>query len=419
MNPDGDVGEPAVRGSVADRLGHPALAPVVDKLVHRFEAGTDPVWVTLPGLPAWTRTAIADLLGLDRLPRDPLRLSVVRFARSLGLESVTQLRAELVTLRGPLGDRSADRAEWLLSRESLWDWLSEAAADLDLGSGRQRLAPWVAAQRAAGARGGVDRRRRGYEQALAVLSALPAAEAGVSLAAFADDALGDPHALDHGRAVSLAVLDAIAVALSLPRAETAEAARALWESVGVVPDALSSTVLALGLRGDDSPLGRWLTTARAAGEPVSLTLSVLRRWPVRALSPGQVCHVVENPSVLSAAVARGWSGSPLICSSGRPSVAVVTLIRQLTSDGGTAFQHADFDPAGLSITAWLTRHAGTSPWLMTAVEYLAAEHRGRPFAVDSLPETPWDPGLAEAMRDDGRPVFEEQLRERLLDSIPT
>ena len=99
-------------GSVADavrRLGRPALAPVVDELVRRFETGVDPVRLTLHDMSAPTRAAVADLLGLDRLPAPGARLPVTRLLTGLGLASTDQLRCVVASLRGPLTDRSAER----------------------------------------------------------------------------------------------------------------------------------------------------------------------------------------------------------------------------------------------------------------------------------------------------------------------
>jgi uncharacterized protein (TIGR02679 family) len=128
--------------------------------------------------------------------------------------------------------------------------------------------------------------------------------------------------------------------------------------------------------------------------------------------------VVENPSLISDAASGGWTGPPIICSSGRPSVAVVTLIRQLGAEGATCRQHAAFDGAGLGITAWLADRAGTIPWLMTANPYRAAvavavERRRAPLHGD-LPDTAWDLGLAPAIREQAVAVYEEEVRFKLL-----
>ncbi|MDQ4070236.1 MAG: DUF2399 domain-containing protein, partial [Actinomycetota bacterium] len=238
-----------------------------------------------------------------------------------------------------------------------------------------------------------------------VLASLPAD--GVGLASLAADLLGDAHALDRGRPTASYVLDAVAAIRGRSRATDAEGARLLWEEVGVVPDPLSSTVLVLGLR------------PAAAEEPVVLTLDQLRRRPVPPLPAGDLAFIVENPALVSEAVARGWSGPPLVCSSGRPSIAVITLLRQLGAHGATLAQHADFDAGGLRITSWLAERAGTTPWRMTAADYLAAVALPRdrvPFR-GRLPPSPWDPALQGAMETRGVAVHEEELRGELLSAM--
>ena len=193
--------------------------------------------------------------------------------------------------------------------------------------------------------------------------------------------------------------------------------RSLWESVGVVPDPLSSTVLVLGLSGEEgTPIGASLRAHAAAGEPVVLTFASLRRWPQPPLPPDASAYVVENPSLIAAAAALGWTAPPLICSSGRPTMAVVTLIRQLAADGAMVRQHADFDPAGLGITQWLTERAGTTPWRMTCGDYERAVDRGSGHAAlnGPVPATPWDPDLHAAMSARGAVIDEESLRTSLL-----
>lgn len=399
------------------RLSRPELSPVVEVLADRLGQALDatPVRLALRGLTTESRQALADLLGSDRLPATDMVLRVDRLLAALALPSDTPLRSLIEQLRGPLGDRRAQQAADRARRDALWAWLGAQAAQVDLGTGPGRLAPWVAGLRAGGIRGGAAAFRTRLDSALAVLCALPAD--GASLAAFAADVAGNPHALDHGFALPSVVLDAIAVGLDRDRPAGAEAARALWESVGVVPDPLSSTVLALGLPGGaGTPLASWLSAAAAAGEPVVLTLANLRRWPVPAMRSGTRLFVVENPSLVIEAASRGWAGPPLVCSSGRPSVATVTLLRQLMAAGARALQHADFDPAGLSITQWLARRAGTTPWRMNASDY-AAFVGGQPVFEGAVPPTPWDPALGELLALHHRPVYEEQLRDDLLAAV--
>jgi uncharacterized protein (TIGR02679 family) len=404
-----------VTGRAVQRLSRPELTPLVDALARRFGEGDTPASITLRSLPEAARSALADLLGADRIPLPGGRLRLERLATALGLSGVAELRVAVEGLRGPVPDRRAEREAARTARQQLWVWLAEEAARLPIGGGAGGLRGWVEGLRAAGIRGGVDVHRQRLTAALAVLRALPAD--GVPLASLAADKTGDPHALDHGRALAAIVLDAVAVATGASRQGDAETARRLWETVAVEPDPLSSTVLALGLPGDDAtPLGRWVGDATEAGEPVVLSLANLRRWPVGPSPAGSPVFVVENPALVAEAAGRGWSGPPLVCSSGRPTVAVLALLRQLGAGGAAMHQHADFDPAGLAITAWLAERAGTTPWRMTAADYLAASGRvpSRPRFDAPVPATPWDPALAGALRTEGIPVYEEELRVELL-----
>jgi uncharacterized protein (TIGR02679 family) len=332
------------------------------------------------------------------------------------------LRRAVEVIAGPLADRRAERDEQRQRRAQLWAWCAEQAAGVPLLARAEGVARWMDLLRQAGIRGGADgeaayRHRMG--QALAALRGLPV-QVPTSLAAFADDRLADPHALDRGSLVEGLVLDALSIGLGQSRPRDAEAVRQLWERVGVVPDPLSSAVTVLGLRpsGGDV-LADWLRRCADASEPTVVTLSQLRRWPLAPLHASKVTYVVENPSLLSHAAAETWTGPPIICSSGRPTVAVVTLIRQLSAGGSTCRQHADFDATGLAITAWMAERAGTVPWLMTADAYgqAIAVKRQRVPLESAVPNTDWDPALGPAMRTAGVAVYEEEVRLTLLDAM--
>jgi uncharacterized protein (TIGR02679 family) len=230
---------------------------------------------------------------------------------------------------------------------------------------------------------------------------------------FARQAVGDPHGLDHGRALAGLVRDALAARVGVAPPQTAEETRALWAGAGVAADALSPVVLTLGLRstGDD-PIGAALGVMASAGEPIALTLAQLQRWPVVCEVPGVL--VVENPSVLAEAAHLGWGGPPLVCTSGWPTVAVVTLLRQLASSGATLRGHADFDPSGLEIVRMLVDRVGLRPFRMGRADYLAAIAGSPTSIVGRVPETPWDPLLGEEMQHRGAVVYEEDVRTTLL-----
>jgi uncharacterized protein (TIGR02679 family) len=404
--------------TACSRLARPVLRPLVDELARRFGDGPDPpVRLTLRSLTAEQRHGLADLLGISRLPPATVQLPLKRLCTVLELDEVDELRAVVEELRGPIIDRRAARATARAEQESLWAWLAGEVETMDV-AGVGPLRGWAAIVRRDGARGGVARYGHRLERAVAVLRALPAD--GVPLAAFADDVLGDPHALDRGRSVSRLVLGALAHGRGEPAPADAEESRRLWEAAGVAPDPLSSTVLALGLAAAPGhPLAMLLAMSAAAVEPVVLTLAQLRRWPLTPPASTSVAFVVENPSIIAAAAAAGWSGPPVVCSSGRPTVAVVTLLRQLGAGGATILQHADFDATGLAITAWLAQRAGTVPWRMSAADYRAAVaiSRHRTAIRGTLPATAWDPALADAVRAAAVVVHEEELRADLLEAM--
>ena len=400
------------------RLARPGLRPLVDELARRLGDGPDPpVRVTLRRLSAEQRDGLADLLGAPRLPPATVHLPLARLCTILGLGEVGELRAIVEELRGPIDDRRAARDAARAERESLWGWLTAEVDAIEI-AGIGPLRGWPAVVRREGVRGGVARHRRRLEHAVAVLGALPGDS--VPLAAFADDVLGDPHALDRGRSVGRLVLSALAHARGQPTPSDAETARELWETAGVAPDPLSSTALVLGLTATPGhPLEPLLTLSAEAVEPVVLTLAQLRRWPLTPMDPAGVVYVVENPSLLVAAAAAGWPAAPIVCSSGRPTVAVVTLLRQLGAGGATILQHADFDATGLAITAWLAQRAGTIPWHMSVSDYRAAVgvSRNRVALRGTVPPSEWDPELAEAVRSAGVVVHEEELRIGLLEAM--
>jgi uncharacterized protein (TIGR02679 family) len=408
--------------SAVARLEVTGLAPLVAELARRFGDGSPVTRITVRGLDDDQRSSVADLLGRDRLPGPTARIALHTLLGALALTGVEELRTVVEALAGPLGDRRAYRDQRRERRTQLWAWCTEQAEGVPLLTCTEGVARWMDLLRQAGVRGGEHgevayRHRIGH--AMAVLRGLPLHTPN-SLAAFADDRLADPHALDRGSLVEGLVLDALAIALGQPRPRDAEAVRQLWERVGLVPDPLSSTVTVLGLRpsGGDV-LADWLRHCADRSEPTVVTLSQLRRWPLAPLQASEVTYVVENPSVLSHAAAEKWMGSPVICSSGRPTIAVVTLIRQLGARGSTCRQHADFDPTGLGITAWMAERAGTVPWLMTADAYggAIAVKRQRVPLESAVPDTVWDPALGPAMRAAGVAVYEEELRLTLLDAM--
>ena len=414
----GEAAPASTSRSVADRLADPSLAPLVDELVRRFERGDEPVSITLPSLDPRGYGLLADLLGTDRYPVAGSRLALARLAAVAGGD-LDELRATIEALRGPLTNRREEHRAAVEARRALWDDVRRAAGALDLFADEGDAAGWVERLKRAGVpNGDLDAHRDRLGHTLEILERLPADD--LTLASLAADHLGDAHALDPGRRVARFVLDALAIAAGKEAPEDAEAVRRLWETAGVVVDPLSSTVLTLGLRAEgDDPLTTFLNRSAAIGEPVVLTYGQLTRWPPTVAAGQPDTFMFENPTLLIEASASGWHGPPLLCSSGRPSVATVTLVRRLRSSGTAVRQHADFDPAGLAITTWLTERAGTVPWQMTAKDYEQAVRTtdGHLPITGPVPETPWDPNLASTMETAGVAVHEEAIRARLLGDL--
>ncbi|MEW6155224.1 MAG: TIGR02679 family protein [Actinomycetota bacterium] len=397
---------------LVERVGGRHLAPLWDELARRMGASSRPVTsVTLRGLGADERAALADLLGRDRLVAATCRVRVEEVAVALGVDGPDGVARVVAGLRGPIGDRAAARQAERAERDALWHWLERAAADLGAPA-------WAAAVRAAGVPGGdVAPHRARLEGAVRVVRAIADRGQPAALATMAAAELGDPHALDPGTAMAPLVLGLLAGRLGLAVPKSAEEARTVWSAAGVVTDELSPKVVVLGLRsGAGSPLAAVLGPLADAHEPAAVTLSQLRRWPWLPdgadRGPSEVL-VVENPTVVAeaaragATVGPGWP--PMVCSAGWPNVAVLTLLRQLREAGWQALCHADFDPSGVLITRHLVQRVGAVPWRMGEGDYLAGASRSATAFVGSVADTPWDPALATAMRRHRRAVFEEDV----------
>jgi hypothetical protein len=126
--------------------------------------------------------------------------------------------------------------------------------------------------------------------------------------------------------------------------------------------------------------------------------------------------VVEGISVLAAAAARRVP-APVVCRGGTPSVAVTRLVSAAATAGWHVAVSSDFEPGGLHGAIMILRQidAAGRPWRLTAADYLAGPaEEGEPFNPEQVPDTPWDPQLAAAMRHHRRRVSEEGRLDTLL-----
>ncbi|WP_098009534.1 TIGR02679 family protein [Streptomyces sp. sk226] len=408
---------PAALGTTT--LRRPELLPVWQTLHGRLSSGRPVTRVRLGPLDESQREALADLLGLDRLPDARPVVALARIEEAVSEVSGRTVRDVVAALVGPLGDRAGERRRQEDERTGLWTWL----AGHTTVRAQPALADWAASCRAAGLIGGsADRTRTLLTDALTVLAELPGQ--AEPLPVFAARVLnGHTHALDDGTPLSTLVLRALATLYDTAPPQSAAERRALWSRAGVADDELSSTVLLGGLHpAGDGLLARLTRLCAEAGQAAALTLA-------QARSPGEltlpadatplVVHVVENPSILALALRRfGPHCPPLVCTSGWPNSAAVQLMRLLADRGADLRYHGDFDGEGIRIAAYVLEKTGARPWRMTATDYrsaVARHARGpRPGRVTGAP---WDPELADAMRERDMAVAEELVADTLLKDL--
>ncbi|MFF9504862.1 TIGR02679 family protein [Streptomyces sp. NPDC014656] len=404
---------PAPAASILDR---PGLRPLWEALHTRLSSGRPVTRVRLGPLDDPQREALADLLGMDRLP-DPRPTVALAHLEEAVTELTGHTVRELVTrLVGPLGDRAGERRLHHDERAGLWAWL----AGHDTVRAQPALADWAAACRTAGLVGGsTERTRTLLDHALTVLAALPGRAEPLPVLA-ARTLNGHSHALDDGTPLSTLVLRALATLYDTEPPQSAAQRRALWTRAGVADDDLSATVLAAGLRpAGDGLLALLTTTCADAGQAASLTLAHLRAPGELALPAPLVVHITENPSILALALRRfGPRCPPLVCTSGWPNSAAIQLLRLLADHGAALRYHGDFDGEGIRIAAHVMAKTPARPWRMTAADYrtAAARHPHAPHPGRVTP-APWDGELARAMEDHATAVVEELVADTLLEDL--
>lgn len=396
-------------------LGRPELSFLWQALHRRLSSGRTVTRVRVGPLDEAQREALADLLGLERLPGADASVALARLETAVFELTGRSVRETVTELVGPLGDRTEQRRRAGEDRAELWAWLDGHATV----RARPALADWAAACRSTGLiEGSAERTRALLGDALTVLAVLPADGEPLPVVA-ARSLRGDPHALDHGTRLSALVLRALAALHESAVPETAADRRALWARAGVADDDLSSTVLVGGLRPEGAgSLSRVIRVCAEAGHAASVTLAQLRAPGDFALAQGASApvHVVENPSILALAVRRfGRDCPPLVCTSGWPNGAVVALLRLLAERGAALRYHGDLDGEGVRIAAYLCDRTTARPWRMAAGDYRAAVARaGHGPPVGRLTEAPWDPELTRAMAEHGIAVVEEMVADALL-----
>jgi uncharacterized protein (TIGR02679 family) len=133
----------------------------------------------------------------------------------------------------------------------------------------------------------------------------------------------------------------------------------------------------------------------------------------------QDVRVCENPVVVQMAAGRlGRHCPPLVCTSGQPGAAVMSLLGQVVEAGGRLSHHGDFDWGGLRIGNVLRARLPVEPWRFDARAYEEAVATDPGPRLGGAPTmASWDPSLTETMLRTGCRVEEESVAESLLGDL--
>lgn len=199
-----------------------------------------------------------------------------------------------------------------------------------------------------------DSAQNGLLQACRSMDRLARRKGLVRLAVLSAEATSDPHALDEGTLSGKLFLYLLAFRSGTEFPENAEQRDRLYYENGILCDSISSLVTQVGLvlstEAGEHPA---YLMFRQRHELCTLSLSSLSGL-IGAESPAGRAYIVENEMVFAQLCdSAAQFASPLICTSGQPSVAALRLLDLLTANGTTLFYSGDFDGKGLSIAAQL------------------------------------------------------------------
>lgn len=192
------------------------------------------------------------------------------------------------------------------------------------------------------------------------------------LAVLSAHATSDPHALDSNTLSGKIFLHLLSARTGLDFPAGAEERAALYYDCGILCDSISSSVTQVGVRlytdTEEHPAYRAFRLRNEAG---TLTLTNLS-GVTAGDSPSGKAYLVENQMVFSQLCDQAAHfHSPLICTSGQPTVAVIRLLDMLVSADTDLYYSGDFDGKGLSIALQLlTRYPNhLHLWHMAATDY--------------------------------------------------
>lgn len=382
----------------------PELAPLWVVLHERLCAGRDPdsiASVKVPGLSppgvaalrSWLDTSARRRRGKSSVPVSPSGASVpVRDLLGVLGISPGDLRPLVEQAVGrPVVNRAAARRGAAAIRQELWAYAADQLPNL----------PGLLARLRATGISDDDAPARRLIRALATAACRLPCEPPVSLAKLSHDCAGDPHFFDLDTYAGTLLVTTAAEFSGRPEPNRPDLIRALLLDAGVIADRLSATVLLHRVKvSGDGPVDRRL---RESDTPVALTLLDLTKSPPR-LAP-QTLTVVENPSVLEAALASG-SRLPLACTSGHLG-SVDHALLQLAVDQGIHLRYAgDLDDHGFRIAEQVAQTYGAQLIAMDAATVQAGGSEPSMVPLTFVPETS-DPELAEVLRKSKFVLFQE------------
>ncbi|WP_223778789.1 TIGR02679 domain-containing protein [Streptomyces sp. 135] len=108
-------------------LRRPAVGPLWHTVHSRLSSGRPVTRVRLGPLDEAQREALADLLGLDRLPDPRPSASLTRLEEAVTELSGSSVREAVTELIGPLNDRATERRRKEDERAGLWVWMDSHA----------------------------------------------------------------------------------------------------------------------------------------------------------------------------------------------------------------------------------------------------------------------------------------------------
>jgi hypothetical protein len=144
--------------TVPDAMRHTALMPMWQSVHDRLSSGRAVSRVRVGPLDDAQQSALADLLGLDRLPGEDYVIPLSKLHSALA-EAGTDLPSVVTAVVGPIGDRAAERERAEADRAALWSWLENHQEVRR----QPALRAWARQVRRAGIiQGSVDRTRESF-----------------------------------------------------------------------------------------------------------------------------------------------------------------------------------------------------------------------------------------------------------------